>query len=190
MVKSQMQVHKPIDKERGADIVAIQIMHERPNFKLFTNNSQNFAQLLLEKISPGSTCPDTIQNVLERWLSNDTEPNQYVHAVLPGAYPIEPREEASNLSSSEELEWEGCEVSFEVIKQHYDINWQSPLGQGSYGKVLEVRDPLFLKGLTIYIGYSKINAKGIKTALRGTELKNRNMHSKSSMILQIQRQNF
>ena len=40
---------------------------ERPDYKIFTNNCQNFAKYLIEDIFPGSFCPATIENVLGRW---------------------------------------------------------------------------------------------------------------------------
>jgi len=37
-------------------------------------------------------------------------------------------------------QWEGMAVPSYVIKRRYDINWKNPLGRGTFGRVLEVRN--------------------------------------------------
>jgi ankyrin repeat protein len=66
-------------------ISAIRIVDERPDYRLFENNCQNFAKYLLERICPGVAIPDTIQMVLER-LKNAISPDAKT-GKLPGTYP-------------------------------------------------------------------------------------------------------
>jgi hypothetical protein len=63
--------------------IALRIVKERPDYELFENNCQNFARYLVEKISPGSFCPNTIKHVLEEWRILATDSKRR----LPGAYP-------------------------------------------------------------------------------------------------------
>jgi hypothetical protein len=108
---------------------------------------------LADAICPGSICPHTIQKVLETLTFSRQESSKL---VLPGAYPDS--EGGDNIDSPPEdgvvainstskqyahmfatsEEWKGIEVPFSVIKDHYKISWDTPLGRGSYGKVLEV----------------------------------------------------
>lgn len=39
-------------------------------------------------------------------------------------------------------QWEGLVVPSDVIKRRYEINWKEPLGRGTFGRVLEVYNPL------------------------------------------------
>jgi len=64
-------------------MTALRIVEQRPDYKLFENNCQNFARYLVEEISPGSFCPNTIKHVLEEWTTLATDPKRR----LPGAYP-------------------------------------------------------------------------------------------------------
>ena len=43
--------------------LAAGIIAERPTFRLFENNCQNFVRFLLEVLCPGVSIPDTIQEV-------------------------------------------------------------------------------------------------------------------------------
>jgi hypothetical protein len=36
--------------------------------------------------------------------------------------------------------WEGIAVPASVIKRRYDIHWRNPLGRGTYGRVIPVRN--------------------------------------------------
>lgn len=56
---------------------------ERPDYRLFENNCQNFAKYLLEVVCPGAARPETIQSVLIRLQTI----NQNISQRLPGTYP-------------------------------------------------------------------------------------------------------
>jgi hypothetical protein len=62
------------------------IFHARPDYRLISNNCQNFAAYLLEALCPGCSIPKTISKVLEgmfRQLPTNAPPV----AMLPGTYP-------------------------------------------------------------------------------------------------------
>lgn len=48
------------------DQIAFRITQERKDYRVITNNCQNFAQWLIEEISPGAHCPDTIQALFRK----------------------------------------------------------------------------------------------------------------------------
>jgi ankyrin repeat protein len=64
----------------------MRIIDERPDYRLFENNCQNFVKFLLEHLCPESPIPDTIQNVLQR-LQDISQIDPAQDLSLPGAYP-------------------------------------------------------------------------------------------------------
>lgn len=82
MTDEEIQVQGATNKD-CPDSPALRIIKSRPDYKLYENNCQNFAKYLVETISPGSFCPDTIQSYMEQWLATSTSSKTY----LPGAYP-------------------------------------------------------------------------------------------------------
>lgn len=63
--------------------LASRIVKDRPDYELFENNCQNFSKYLVDAISPGSFCVETIKDMLDQWLDLPvTPPGQ-----LPGTYP-------------------------------------------------------------------------------------------------------
>lgn len=75
--------NQPIE---GQVIVAAGIVKERPDYRLFENNCQNFVTYLLAIICPDAAIPDTIQTVLQRLqdISNTVSSHG---SILPGTYP-------------------------------------------------------------------------------------------------------
>jgi hypothetical protein len=55
--------------------------------------------------------------------------------------------------------WSGQRLGFDEIYLRYEINWKSPLGYGAYGKIVEVRAPVFGELIT-GIGYRSGNERG------------------------------
>jgi hypothetical protein len=63
--------------------LALRIVKDKPDYELFENNCQNFSKYLVDAISPGSFCVDTIKDMLDRWL----DPAVIPLGRLPGTYP-------------------------------------------------------------------------------------------------------
>ena len=59
------------------------IVESHPDYKLFTDNCQNFGQYLIRRISSQALCPDTIQNAWSRLLC----PDRSAITRIPGGYP-------------------------------------------------------------------------------------------------------
>ena len=66
--------------------LAARIVAERPTFRLFENNCQNFVKFLLEALCPCVPIPDTINDIVQRLQDISTVARAY-NDVLPGAYP-------------------------------------------------------------------------------------------------------
>lgn len=62
---------------------ALQIIENRPTFRLFEDNCQNFVKYLVNAISPGSFVGETIKATLDRLTTERDEATP-----LPGAYPV------------------------------------------------------------------------------------------------------
>ena len=70
-----------------SDFPAASIVEKHPNYRLFTNNCQNFGQYLVKAICGQDVlCPATIQNILER-LFLAREAPACSPEILPGTYP-------------------------------------------------------------------------------------------------------
>jgi hypothetical protein len=65
------------------DNLAARIVKEKPDYELLENNCQNFSKYLVDAISPGSFCVETIKDMLDQWLDLAGNPP----GRLPGTYP-------------------------------------------------------------------------------------------------------
>ena len=63
---------------------AQRIIEERPDYRLFSNNCQNFAQYLINAICSDVSCPETIASLLDR-LFVPSGDEQVLR--IPGTYP-------------------------------------------------------------------------------------------------------
>jgi hypothetical protein len=132
------------------------IMEGRPLWNVFKNNCQVFAKCFLEQLIPDFVCPETFPNFANRSFRGRTHVN--VAALIRGSSSVTahssdstesgPRNERSwfpskQMSLREEVQGrpsalpDSSQIPISVIREFYDIHWQNPIGQGSYGKVIE-----------------------------------------------------
>ena len=74
-------------------------MTERPEYKLFENNCQNFVRFLLEALCSDAPVPDTIQMVLAR-MQDTSHLSSIYQTSLPGTYPSSRSFRSSQLTTS------------------------------------------------------------------------------------------
>lgn len=98
---------------------AAKVIVDHPDYYLFTDNCQNFARYLAERLCPGTLCPQTIQDVLSQ-LFNVSAPS----SSLPGRYPesLMSCDSARVTAASEGLYWTPSENTYITARSQLSLN--------------------------------------------------------------------
>jgi hypothetical protein len=97
----------PLNLKRVTDYGASRIVHERPDYQLFTNNCQSFTQHFATAIIDNPLLPDSLETPVKRWARLFKLRSHKAPATSSGTFDLPIPEEGFDETYSESIGWDG-----------------------------------------------------------------------------------